>query len=438
VRVRNSTWIAAIAAAGGLVALAAYAPAAMAQRAGASSEEQPQQQTRKTPAMREKVYTVLSKAQECAEMDDMTCAMAELGKVRAMTDLNSYEVAQMWQFYAFIYFNQDQIPQALDAYLNVLKQPDLPVGLENDTMFTIAQLYQATEQYSESLQMLDRWFATAENPGPQAYYLKAVLHYQLNQYREGIEPIQTAIRVGQERGDKPEEGWYQLLNVFYFELEDFPNVIRTLTTLVEMWPKRDYLVQLAGIYGQEGDEQRQLSLFDAAYSGGWLERGGELVTLAQMWMQADAPYKGARILEAGLENGTIESTETNWRTLAQAWQLAQEDERALPAYARASSMSSNGELDVRIAQSYANLAKWKECVDAARSALSRGGLSRADQANLILGQCLFEERLYDEATEAFRAASRDERSRGTAQQWLDYVSSEQTRERELNAMLRRG
>ena len=52
------------------------------------------------------------------------------------------------------------------------------------------------------------------------------------QYREGIEPIQTAIRLAGERNEEPDEGWYQLLNVFYFELEDYPNVIRTLTTLV--------------------------------------------------------------------------------------------------------------------------------------------------------------------------------------------------------------
>ena len=35
-----------------------------------------QQQTRKTPAMRERVYQRLSSAQECAEMEDMECAMS--------------------------------------------------------------------------------------------------------------------------------------------------------------------------------------------------------------------------------------------------------------------------------------------------------------------------------------------------------------------------
>ncbi len=430
----NGTSLLGITAAAVVGSLFIGAPEVQAQDDQQSSE----QQTRRTPAMRERVYTRLAEAQACAEMDDMACAQELLSEVREMDDLNSYEVAQMWSFYAFIYFNQDNVPEALNAYLMVLEQPDLPIGLETDTMYTVAQLYQATEQYQESLDMLRRWFTVAENPGAQPYYLMAVLHYQLQQYREGIEPIQAAIRVAQERNEEVQEGWYQLLNVFYFELEDYPNVLNTLTILVEGWPKKDYLVQLASIYGQEGDELRQLSLFQAAYEGGWLERGTEFVNLSQMLLQADIPYRAAVILEDGLNSGTIESTESNWRLLSQAWQLAQEDERALPALTRASNLSDDGELDVRVAQSHANLAQWEDCVDAARQALQRGGLDRDDQANLLLGNCLVELRRYDEAREAFRSASRDERSRTAANQWLRFVENEQARERELEAMLSGG
>ena len=68
-----------------------------------------QQETRKTPAMRERVYSRLSEAQECADEGDMECARELLDRVREMSNLNSYEVAQMWNFYAFIYFSQ--VPQ---------------------------------------------------------------------------------------------------------------------------------------------------------------------------------------------------------------------------------------------------------------------------------------------------------------------------------------
>lgn len=409
---------------------------AFGQRAGAQDEPE-QQQTRRTPTIRGTVFEMLSEAQVCAEEDDMNCAMERLGRVRAMDDLNSYELAQMWSFYGFIYFGQDQYDQALDAYLNVLRQPDIPAGMEIDTMMTVAQLYQATEQYAEALAMLDRWFTVATNPAPRMYYLKAVLHYQLEQFRQGLEPITTAIRLGAERGEEPQESWYQMLQVFYFELEDYPNLIRTLTTMVELWPKKETITLLAGVYGQEGDDQRQLALFEAAYEAGWLDRGTEHVSLAQMLIQAGSPYKSARILSAGLESGLIESTEANWRLLAQSWQMAAEDEEALPAYSRASSLSDDGELDMRLAQSYANLARWEECVSSARAALNRN-VSREDQANLLLGSCLIELRRWNEATEAFRAASRDNRSRNNAQQFIAYIESEQRRERELQRMLQRG
>jgi tetratricopeptide (TPR) repeat protein len=161
------------------------------------------------------------------------------------------------------------------------------------------------------------------------------------------------------------------------------------------------------------------------------------VNLAQMLLQADIPFKAARILDKGLDDGTIESTESNWRLLSQAWQLAQEDEEALPALSRASSLSSDGELDMRLAMSYANLARWEDCITASREALRRGGLNRTDQANLTLGNCLTETKQYREARNAFQAAQQDQRSRSTAQQWLQYIAAEETREEQIAQALRR-
>lgn len=401
------------------------------------SQSQANEPTRRTPAMRERVYQRLAEAQECSENDDMACARRLLDQVREMTDLNSYEVAQMWNFYAFIYYNQDDFDEAIRAYENVLQQPELPIAMETTTLYSLATLYVQQEEYQKGLEKLDAWFALSENAAPEPYILKAQIHYSLMQYREGIEPVLKALEIAEQQNKAPQEGWYQLLNVFYFELEDFPKVISTLTTLVETWPKKDYLVQLAGIYGQEGQEDRQLSLYEAAYDYGWLERSSEFVNLAQMLLQADIPFKAARILDKGLDDGTIESTESNWRLLSQAWQLAQEDEEALPALTRASSLSSDGELDMRLAMSYANLARWEDCITAAREALRRGGLNRTDQANLTLGNCLTETKQYREARNAFQAAQQDQRSRATAQQWLQYIAAEETREEQIAQALRR-
>ena len=404
---------------------------------GAQEESRAEAETRRTPAMRERVYTRLAEAQECAEVDDVECAQQRLAQVREMDDLNSYETAQMWNFYAFIYFGQDNYREAIRAYEMVLEQPELPLGMEQTTMYTLCQLYFQQERYDDSLAMLDRWFALSENPGADPYVLRAQLFYSLQRFEEGIEPVLTAIGINQELGRAPQENWYRLLNVFYYELEDYENVIDVLRTMIEIWPKREYFVQLSAMYGQEGNDAAQMGLYEVVHEAGWLTRGNEFIQMAQLLLQADVPIRAAKILEAALDSGTVESNERNWRLLAQSWQLAQEDLKAVPALTRAAGLAEDGTLNVNLAQSYQNLYEWEDCAEAARDGIRKGDLRREDQAYMILGACLFELKEYSAARTAFEDASEDERSRGNARSWIQYVNAEESRDRELAAALAR-
>jgi tetratricopeptide (TPR) repeat protein len=346
-------------------------------------------------------------------------------------------MAQMWNFYAFIYFGQDNYREAISAYEMVLQQADLPLGMETTTKFTLVQLYFQQEQYQEALDMLDSWFLVAQNPGPEPYVLRAQIHYQLENYLQGIPAVLEAIEVAKVQEKTLQENWYRLLNVFYYELEDYPNVIEVLGTIIDSWPKREYFIQLSAMYGQEGNETAQLALYELAYDVGWLQRSSEFVQMAQLFLGADIPVKAAQIMETGLDQGTIESNENNWRVLAQAWQLAQEDVKAIPAMAHAAGLADNGELDLRLAQSHQNLQNWQECIDSARDGLRKGDLRREDQGSMILGACLFELGEYAAARTAFEAAEDDTRSRAAAQSWIQYVNSEQSRDEQLQAALNR-
>jgi tetratricopeptide (TPR) repeat protein len=360
-----------------------------------------------------------------------------LAQVRDMDDLNSYEMAQMWNFYAFIYFGQDNYREAIRAYEMVLQQVDLPLGMETTTIYTLCQLYFQQERYEDSLEMLDRWFVLSEDPGADPHVLRAQIFYSLQRYREGIEPVRAAIQINQELERQPQENWYRLLNVFYYELEDYPNVIEVLRTMIEIWPKREYFVQLSAMYGQEGDDGAQLALYHVAHEAGWLSRSNETIQMAQLLLQADVPVQAASILQAGLDDSTIESNERNWRLLAQSWQLAQEDIKAVPALTRAAGLAEDGTIDINLAQSYQNLYEWDSCVDSARDGIQKGDLRREDQAYMILGACLFELKEYTAARNAFEEAAEDDRSRSNARSWIQYVNSEETRDRELAAALAR-
>lgn len=280
----------------------------------------------KTPAMREQVYSLLAEAQACAEGSDMSCARRALDEVGAMSDLNSYEAAQLSSFSAFLSFTEDDYPNAIGAYENVLQQPNLPLGLERATMFTLSQLYFQEKQYQQSLGILNRWFSISDDPGPEPYILQAQIHYQLAQYSEGIEPVMTAIQMSMAQGTQPQENWYRLLNEFSYELENYSDAISVLETMIRMWPEREYYIQLSAMYGRVGDQRRQLELYEIAYAMGWLTTSGELVQLSHLLLRADQPEKAVRVLQKGLGTGIVESTDGNLGSLEEAQRLMEEVE----------------------------------------------------------------------------------------------------------------
>lgn len=276
---------------------------------------------RETPRMREHVRSLLSRAQTCSEHDHVDCARRALGEVDAMTDLNTYEAAQLSNFYAFLSFKEGNYPDAIAAYESVLQRAKLPLGLETTTMYTLSQLYFREEKYEQSLDMLDRWFSLSESPGPERYIFHAQIRYQLEQYQEGIDSASTAIQMAVEQNAQPDENWYRLLNVLYSSVEDVANTINVLETMIPMWPKREYYLQLASVYGEVGEDGRQLELYEIAYAMGWLTKSSELVRLTRLLLRTEKPEKAERVLKRAIEGGTVDSTDDNLRILERARQM---------------------------------------------------------------------------------------------------------------------
>jgi tetratricopeptide (TPR) repeat protein len=148
------------------------------------------------------------------------------------------------------------------------------------------------------------------------------------------------------------------------------------------------------------------------------------VNLANLYLLHGIPYKAAKVLEKELAAETIPSDVRNLRLLSQAWYSAREDRKAIPPLLQAAKASDDGELYIRLAQSYINLEMWTEAADSARTGINAGGLKRNDTANIMYGMALFNQKKLEQARRAFQTAGRDKRSQRAAQQWIKYVDSE--------------
>jgi len=416
-------------------------------------EQKEERKTVKTGAMSTKVNNLFAEAQALAAPEDpnqpadIAGALEKLDQIKAMPKLSEYEQGQLYNFYGFMYYSQERYRDSIAAYEKVLSLTEIPPGLRSQVIYTLAQLKFTTEEYQAAIKLLRDWLATQENPGPDPYALIATAYYQLSAQEEQgsakareyvneiIPNINKALEIAAARETKPKEQWYLLLRVAYWDKEDMQKVREILQILVTNWPKKEYWAQLSAVYGELEKEQKQLSSFAALYDQDLLSTNSEYVQAASLYLSQDVPYKAAKIMEEGFEKGIIDRNPKNLRLYSQAWALAREDRKAIDPLKEAAKLSKDGELDIRLAQSYLNLSEYKSCVSAARTGIKKGDINRADIANMILGMCLFETDDLSNAKAAFRQAAKDERSENSARQWLTFIKSEEDRIERLEASL---
>ena len=424
---RQSSAVAAVLLAG-LVALgAAWPTAGFAQQDASAAQSR---DTRKTPAMRESVFKQLSAAQSAADLGEVEEAIRLLDRVKARDDLNSYELAQMYNFYAFIYYSQDRYDKSIQAYEKLLEQPNLPEALEVTTLYGIAQLSLVTEAYAGAVRYLERWFRLVPDAGADAHILLAQAYYQQDRLDDALAPVEKAIRMARDAGRKPKENWLLLARALNFELGHYPQVVEILENLLSEYPRTEYWVQLAAMYGETGQEKKQLVAYEIAYEQGALDSGRELVLLAQLYLQQDVPFKAAVVLEDGMSSGAVEKNARNYRLLSQAWVLAMESDKAIAALQEAARLSDDPELYLRLAQQYAGLYRWADAMDSAAVALDKG-LDDSGEAHMMIGMARFNLGELERARRSFSLAATDERNAEAARQWIDYIGKEQARKEQL-------
>lgn len=398
-------------------------------------QQKGQEKTRRTPALRNEVYEKLSVAQQAAEANKFAEAKTALDALvreySGKKQLNSYELANVYNFYAFIYYSQENYQEAIRSYEKVLAQQDIPEAMEIGTRYSLAQLYFVIEDYAKAAQALEAWFRVAPNPAPDAYILLAQANYQLKQYDKALQNVQKGMAEAEKRNQEPKENWWLLMRVLYYEKGDIKKTTEILEILAKKWPKKDYFVQLSGMYGELKQDKKQLAAMETAYLSGWVAGERELVNMAYLYLGADAPYKAARVLEKGLKAKQIEPTAKNLELYGIALRQARENKRAVVELERAAGLANDGEMWSRLANIYLDLDNNGKAAEAARKSINLGGGRRPDNTRIVLGMALYNLGKYKEAKNAFAEARKDKRSEKIASQWLKFLDTEIEREAEL-------
>lgn len=394
-------------------------------------EDRDKQKTKQAQAVSKEIYDRIQKAQELIDVEDDQGALKILNALLGKKNITEYEQQNVLNYIGFVNYNMENIPAAISAYEKMLQIPSLEEQVRKQTVYTLAQLMTMEEEYAKALTLLEEWFTLETNPASDPYILYAQNLYQVERHADMVKPIESAIAVAEKRQLPPKEDWYVLLNFAYFQQENYEKVRDIQKILLVSWPKKRYWFSLAGAYTELGEDDNLMTAYDSAHTQGLLEKESELMTMAQLYMQHEVPYKAGTLIEKEMASGRVEKNAKNYRMLSQAWTLAAEDEKAIPALQSAAKLSDEGELNLRLGNAHLNLGQYDECVSAINDGIRKGGIKSPDNAQISLGMCLYNLKKYTAAKTAFNEAAKTAKSRKMAAQWQAVINSDLERNKQI-------
>jgi len=337
-----------------------------------------------------------------------------------MNRLNRYERALIYRMYAFVAHNAGNSKDAIRYFERFLGQEMLSIKEEARVRFQIAQLYASFEDWRKMIEWLNNWLLYVEEPDPLGYYLMGMAYYQLDEYDQAIESTLSAIGDGED----PKESWLRLLASLYSQKQDHASATPIFEELILRFPKKQYWVQLSLIYGARVDFRRALTVQQVAYVQGLLTTDKELRRLARSYLYHDLPYPAARVLEQGLEDGSITADARAFELLANSWITAREYKRSRTPLSKAAELSEDGKLYVRLGQVYMQDEDWAAASELLEKAVAKGGLDNLGNAHLLLGISYYNGDRARPARAAFRRARKHEKTKKDANSWITHLDTE--------------
>lgn len=392
-----------------------------------------ERKTKRVPTLRSKVYDQLSRAQGLADAGNQVEAFAVLDNVKSKaSSMNSYEQAMMYNFYGFIHYEAQNYDQAIEAFENVVQQQPIPDTFEQATLFSLAQLHMMRGNYDQTIAKIEQWEAIQKSLYPtkdipaKNLVLKAQAMYQKQDYAMASDYINAAVEQVEtnDLGFQVDEQWYVLQRAVYFELKQPENVKNVLLKLVKKFEAPKYWLQLAGMYGELEQEEKQLAIMEITEQKSFIATGSDMFNLAQLYYYHQMPYKAAAVMQRAIDAGKLLEDERNLTFLAQSWNLAKETEKAIPVMMAAAKLAKTGELYAQLGQMYLNMDKWELAIAASQQAIDKGSLRNEGMSHLVIGMAQFNVGEYNEALTQLAKAQEYDGSRGMAQQWSKFVEGE--------------
>jgi hypothetical protein len=250
--------------------------------------------------------------------------------------------------------------------------------------------------------------------------LLATCQVQVRDYTKATSTIEKAIAANSKagRGNK-NVALLEMLNSAYFETKNDAKRKETLNRLMAVAPKSTTFKQIADVYEVDSarDPVVMINVYRLGAAKGVLS-GEHYAKYAETALDLSSPGEAVAMLEKGMAAGAIKKDDRNNRLLADAKSQVDRVKATLPQQEAEAKAIKTGEPDAKLATAYFTLKNYSKASEAAKRAVEKGNLKRADDVNMVLGISLANSKKTAEAKKAFTAAAAaNGKTRGVADLW---------------------
>ncbi|MFI5215181.1 MAG: tetratricopeptide repeat protein [Candidatus Limnocylindria bacterium] len=411
-----------------LACIVLVVPSAGADAGPESGRPKGAEQKAKGSGLSQRVAEKLEKAVGLLETDRFDESLSIIDALAKRRRLRPPEIAQIHRFRGYLLVAQGNGEGAAPEFEKALAQRALDPFAEQQTTYSLAQLYTQLGKYDQALALIETWFAAEQDPKPDAWFLKAMILVQQQKFEAALEPARTAVDL---RNDPP-ESWMQLLIAVYIELEDYPNVAANLERLISISPrKKQYWIQLAAVQAHLQQDEKALATLRLADKAQLLKDDRDFRQLSRMLFIRDLPYQCAQEIEAALSAGSMQANADSYRMLSNCYVAARENDLALAPLAKAGELAPDGEMFMLLGQMHLQQERYEPALEVLEKALAKAKPEQLGPVQLLIGVAQLGAKRFDAAERAFQAAANDAKVGDAARSYLKYVAEQRSRSQQL-------
>lgn len=308
-----------------------------------------------------------------------------------------------------------------------LLQQSLAIGvMPNDTYFQLeymlAQFQLADGQYQAALDTVKKWRDEGKKETAHSYALEGNADYRLNKYPEAI----AAIKKAQSLTDKPDPSWNQILMASYSESGQAGMAAQVAQQQLAASPNDPAALNNAvAVLMQAQKYSEAIQLMEKARASGTLTTETNYVNLAKLYLlnaqsgsdtKPDAT-KAAQVLEEGMTKGIVTASSDNEMLLGEAYEMADNVNKAVAAYDKAIPGAKDGEAAFRAGNLLLTEGKYKQARDLIQQSIDKG-VKHTGTAYMLLAESERSLKNKPAAIAAMKKAAQQPETAEKAKAWL--------------------